>query len=129
MTPAVFLAMMMAAFASALIALPRLVAPADFALLFVFGALNLGLGMSLFVTGVRLVPATLAALVGTIEPVLGPIWTWLVHGEVPSARTVLGGSFVFGALLFHLGVEWRHQARSASNSATKIVEQATNASD
>ncbi len=42
-----------------------LVDPVDFALLFVFGALNLGFGLSLLVTGARL-----AALVGTIEPVL-----------------------------------------------------------
>ncbi len=122
MTPAVFLAMTIAACASALITSPRLVEPADLALLFVFGALNLGLGLSLFVTGVRLIPAALAALVGTIEPALGPVWVWIVHGEIPSARTLLGGSLVFLALLVHLAVEWRRQSRPEPSLAAPIED-------
>ena len=121
MTPAVFLAMVVSACVATLITPPQLVAPADFALLFVFGALNLGLGLSLFVTGVRLIPAALAALVGTIEPVLGPIWVWLVHGEIPSTRTLLGGSVVFLALLVHLVFEWlRQRHRVTSQRATTV---------
>ena len=112
MTPAVFLAMVISACAAAVVTAPRLVAPLDFALLFIFGALNLGLGLSLFVTGVRLVPAALAALVGTLEPVLGPLWVWLVHGEIPGNRTLLGGSLVFLALVAHLAVEWRRKQLS-----------------
>ncbi len=111
MTPAVFLAMTLASCASALITPPMLVDPVDFALLFVFGALNLGFGLSLFVTGARLIPAAIAALVGTIEPVLGPAWVWIVHGEVSSARTLLGGSLVFLALVVHLAAEWRRHQR------------------
>lgn len=109
MTPAVFLAMAISAALAAMISPPKLVAAPDFALLFVFGALNLGLGLSLFVTGVRLIPAALAALVGTLEPALGPIWVWLVHGEIPGARTILGGTVVFAALVVHLIFEWRSQ--------------------
>ena len=115
MTPAVFLAMTIATCISATITTPHLVAPVDIALLFVFGALNLGFGLSLFVTGVRLIPAALAALVGTIEPVLGPVWVWLVHGEVPSARTLIGGSLVFLALLVHLAIESVRQKRRESS--------------
>ncbi len=118
MTPAVFLAMTIASCVPGLITSPRLVEPADFALLFVFGALNLGFGLSLFVTGVRLIPAALAALVGTIEPALGPVWVWMVHGEISSTRTLLGGSLVFLALLVHLAVGWlRLQHDEASPTA------------
>ena len=78
------------------------VGPADAAWLFVFGALNLALGMMCFVTGVRLLPAAIAALIGTAEPVLGPVWVWLVHGEVPASRTLFGGVIVITALLAHL---------------------------
>jgi len=85
------------------------VGPADAALLFVFGALNLALGMMLFVTGVRLVPAAAAALIGTAEPVLGPLWVWLVHDEIPSGRTLAGGAIVILALLAHLGWQMRQQ--------------------
>ena len=78
--------------------------------LFAFGVVNLGLGLALFASGVRLIPAAFAALLGTFEPILGPIWVWLVHGEVPSARTVIGGGVVFVALLVHIGLEFRRQA-------------------
>ena len=80
---------------------------ADAAWLFVFGALNLALGMMFFVTGVRLLPAALAALISTAEPVLGPLWVWLVHGEVPVVRTLLGGAMVIAALLAHLAWQLR----------------------
>lgn len=112
MTPAVFLAMLMACCVSAWITPPRLVERMDFALLFAFGALNLGLGLALFVTGARLIPAALGALVGSIEPVLGPLWVWLVHDETPGARTLIGGGLVLVALLAHLLFEWARQSRS-----------------
>ncbi len=82
----------------------------DALLLFAFGAMNLALGMVLFVRGVPLLPAALAALIGTAEPVLGPLWVWLVHGEVPSARTLIGGGVVIVALLLHLGWQFRQRA-------------------
>ncbi len=111
MMPAVFVAMVIACCVSAWQSSPRLVSGTDFALLFAFGALNLGLGLSLFVTGARLVPAALGALVGSIEPVLGPLWVWLIHGETPGVRTLLGGSLVIAALLTYLVFQWSAQAR------------------
>lgn len=74
----------------------------DMAWLVVFGAVNLGLGMAFFVTGARLIPATLTALLGTTEPVLGPIWVWLVHHETPASTTIIGGGIVFAALTAHI---------------------------
>ena len=50
----------------------------DAAMLFVFGALNLAQGMILFVTDLRLLPAAVATVIGTAEPVLGPVW-WIEH--------------------------------------------------
>jgi drug/metabolite transporter (DMT)-like permease len=84
---------------------------ADTFLLFLFGAMNLGLGLAMFVTGVRLLPSALAALIGVAEPVLGPVWVWLFHGELPGVRTLLGGLVVFVALLAHLGWQFRLQSR------------------
>lgn len=117
MTPAVFLAMIISAVIAALVSAPQIVPARELALLFLFGAVNLGVGLSLFVTGVRLIPASLAALVGTLEPALGPVWVWLAHGEIPSTRTLLGGSLVFAALLIHLLVEWLWQSRGKSARA------------
>ena len=107
MMPAVFLGTVIAAAVGGTMAGQLQVSAADAALLFVFGALNLGLGMALFVTGVRLLPAALAALIGTVEPVLGPVWVWLVHGEVPGNRTLVGGGVVILALVLHLAWQFR----------------------
>ncbi len=114
--PAVCLGTFIAALVSGSMAHSYAVSATDLGLLFLFGAANLGLGMAFFVTGVRLIPAALAALIGTAEPVLGPVWVWLVHGEVPSARTLLGGAIVFLALLAHLGWQFRTQNRPAHNA-------------
>lgn len=114
MTPAVFLGTAISACLGAALAASHAVSAADLGLLFVFGALNLGLGMALFVTGTRLIPAALAALIGTAEPVLGPLWVWLIHAEVPTPRTLIGGGIVFAALLVHLAMAWRRQPASAS---------------
>ena len=109
MTPAVCLGTAMAALAASQLASTYAVSNADLGWLFLFGAANLGLGLAIFVTGVRLVPAALAALVSTLEPVLGPIWVWLVHAEEPGGRTITGGAIVFVALLIHILNDWRLQ--------------------
>jgi len=109
MMPAVCTGTLMAAAVAATQARAFAVSPADGALLFVFGAMNLGLGLALFVRGVRRIPATLAALIGVAEPVLGPVWIWLVHGEVTGSRTLLGGGVVLTALLAHLLWQYLNQ--------------------
>ncbi len=112
MAPAVCLATTMAACFAGLLAGHYAVSAADLGWLVAFGALNLGLGLVMFTTGVRLLPAALAALVGTLEPVLGPIWVWLVHNEITSGRTLLGGAVVFTALVIHLLIDWQRQSRA-----------------
>ena len=113
MSPAVCLGTTIAAGVSGFFAGSYLVSPTDLAWLFAFGAVNLGLGLAMFVTGARLFPAALVALVSTLEPVLGPIWVWLVHHEVPSNRTLIGGAVVFAALFIHLTLDWKRQSRQA----------------
>ena len=114
MAPAVCLATTFAACFAGLLAGHYAVSAADLGWLVAFGALNLGLGLVMFTTGVRLLPAALAALVGTLEPVLGPIWVWLVHNEIPSGLTLLGGAVVFTALVIHLLIDWQRQSRAQS---------------
>lgn len=114
MTPAVCLGTTVAACASGLLAGHYVVSAVDLGWLIAFGAINLGLGLAMFTTGARLIPAALAALVGTLEPVFGPIWVWLVHNEIPSGRTLIGGAVVFAALVIHLLIDWQRQSRSQS---------------
>ncbi|OQM75258.1 DMT family transporter [Manganibacter manganicus] len=111
MTPATCLGAALAAIFAGLQATAFAVSPRDMGWLFAFGVVNLGLGLAFFATGARMIPAAVAALLGTFEPLLGPIWVWLVHGEVPSTRTIIGGAIVFAALLVHLALEFTRHPR------------------
>lgn len=110
MTPATCLGTVFAALFAASQAGGFAVSAYDMAFLFAFGAINLGLGLALFATGARLIPAAFTALLGTFEPIFGPVWVWLVHAEVPSVRTIVGGSVVVTALLLYLALEFRRRA-------------------
>jgi drug/metabolite transporter (DMT)-like permease len=43
------------------------------------------------------VPALEASLILLIEPVLNPVWAWLVHGERPGTWSLLGGALILTA--------------------------------
>jgi drug/metabolite transporter (DMT)-like permease len=120
MTPATCLGTVFAAAFALLQASTLDVSVRDMGFLFAFGVVNLGLGLAFFATGARLVPAAIAALLGTFEPLLGPIWVWLVHSEVPSTRTIVGGAVVFVALLAHIAFEIKRQARPERPGVTGI---------
>lgn len=118
MTPATCLGTAIAAAFAATQAGSLAVSTVDMGLLFTFGALNLGLGLALFTIGARLIPAAFAALIGTAETVFAPIWVALIHSEIPSTRTVVGGAVVLAALLTHIALEFRRQARPAKPGVT-----------
>jgi drug/metabolite transporter (DMT)-like permease len=118
MTPATCLGAVFAGIFAATQAETLLTSSRDMAFLFAFGAINLGLGLAFFATGARLVPAAFAALLGTFEVILGPIWVWLIHAETPSTRTIIGGAVVFAALMVHIGLEFRRQAQPARPGVT-----------
>ncbi|MBU4531580.1 MAG: DMT family transporter [Hoeflea sp.] len=113
MTPAVCLGVMIGTVVGVILSSGLIVSATDFGLLFLFGAFNLGLGMAMFATGARLIPSALAALISTMEPVLGPVWVWLIHAEVPAPRTLMGGGVVFLALIAHILWQWRLNRRTA----------------
>ncbi|KAA3450578.1 EamA family transporter [Mesorhizobium sp. SARCC-RB16n] len=120
MTPATCLGTTLAAGFAASQASTFMVSAGDMGFLFVFGVVNLGLGLAFFATGARLIPAAIAALLGTFEPILGPIWVWLIHSEVPSGRTIIGGAVVVTALLVHIGLEFKRQARPQRAGVTGV---------
>lgn len=112
MTPAACFGSLMAAGIAASQAGGFMVDGRDFILLFIFGALNLGLGMALFVTGARMIPAALAALLGTAETMLGPVWVAMLHDEIPDIRTMIGGGVILAALVVYLTFEMRRHNRA-----------------
>lgn len=74
------------------------VSPRSAALLFLLGAVQVAGAYALFVRGIRHVPATQASLVGMLEPVMNPVWVFLVLGETPRRTAIAGGCVVLGAI-------------------------------
>lgn len=85
------------------------VTPGELVILAGFGMLNLGLGMAFFVTGARMIPAAFAALLGTAETMLSPVWVAIFHNEIPGIETIIGGTILLVALLGYLYSALRNQ--------------------
>ena len=49
----------------------------------------------------RYIPAPQVAIFFLLETVLAPVWVWLIFGEVPSDRTMLGGMIVLCTIAGH----------------------------
>ncbi len=81
----------------------------DLVLLVVFGAGQLGLGLALYAVGARHAPPADVALVSLLEPVLGPVWVWLVIGERPTGATLVGGLLVLSAMAWHTALDLRRR--------------------
>lgn len=75
--------------------------PADWGLLVFLGVCQIGLAYACLTAGVRSVPALEATLLLLLEPVLNPLWTWLVHGERPGGLAVAGAAVILAATVFH----------------------------
>jgi drug/metabolite transporter (DMT)-like permease len=54
----------------------------------------------LMITALRHIPAPRAAIVGTLEPVLGAGFEWLIHGRPLAAVQIAGGAVVLVAVLW-----------------------------
>lgn len=73
--------------------------PADVAIVCGLGVFQIGLAYVWLNYGLRHVGALEASLLLLAEPVLNPLWAWLVHGERPSAWSLVGGAVIVAATL------------------------------
>lgn len=70
---------------------------ADLAILLLLGVFQIGLAYVCLSSGISGVPALEASLLLLLEPVLNPVWAWLVHGEMPTGWALLGGAIIMAA--------------------------------
>ncbi len=75
--------------------------PVDLGILAYLGVFQLGLAYLCFSRGVTRTPAIEASLLVLIEPVLNPIWTFIVAGERMGPWSIAGGAVVL------LATAWR----------------------
>lgn len=83
--------------------------PGQWVVLFLYGALQMGIPYWLMAHGLRSVSPQEAGTITLLEPLLNPLWAYLVcpETEVPSLPTWIGGACILGALA------WRYWPRSA----------------
>lgn len=62
------------------------------------GVLQLGVAYLLYSKAVAHVSALEIILIPVIEPLLNPLWAWLVFSEAPGAWSLAGGAIVLGAV-------------------------------
>jgi len=95
-------------------ALPRM-SSHDVLSVIYLGVVQIGLAYTLFTVAMaRGVRSLDAGIIGYIEPVLNPIWVYLILGERPTQWALLGGVIIVTAVVCHTLVEARRgQALSA----------------
>ncbi len=84
--------------------------PVDWLVLAYLGIAQVGVAYVLLTRSLRQVRALEAALLLLLEPVLNPVWAWILQGETPGAWTLAGGGLILAATVAH--------SVSASNDAT-----------
>jgi drug/metabolite transporter (DMT)-like permease len=71
----------------------------DLAILLLMGCVQLGAGCLLMTAASRELSATELGLLALLEPILGPVWVWVLMGEHPSALTLAGAAVVLTAVV------------------------------
>ena len=78
---------------------------AEWATLVYLGAFQIGLAYVCLASAIRKLPALEISLLLLVEPVLNPIWTWIVRGEDPGMWTILGGFVIVTATAIKVVVD------------------------
>jgi drug/metabolite transporter (DMT)-like permease len=87
--------------------------PSGVAVILYLGIFQIGLAYWCLTRAVRHVTAFEATTMLLLEPVLNPVWAWLIHGERPGAWPLAGGAVILSATLMNT---WR-QSRPARNAS------------
>jgi drug/metabolite transporter (DMT)-like permease len=74
--------------------------PSAWAALVFLGVVQIGCAYALFVRGLMRVSATEASIVALIEPILNPVWVFLLLGERPAPLALVGAAIVIAAILW-----------------------------
>jgi drug/metabolite transporter, DME family len=71
--------------------------PSDWWIVVYLGVFQLAVAYAFLLRGLESVRALEASLLLLLEPVLNPIWAWVVHGERPGPWSLSGGGIILAA--------------------------------
>jgi drug/metabolite transporter, DME family len=72
----------------------------DWAIMGYLGIFQIGLAYVFVTTAIQRIPALEASVILLLEPVLNPVWAWVVQRETPGAWALLGGAIILGATTY-----------------------------
>ena len=79
------------------------------------GIIQLGVAYTFFTLGMaRGVRSLDAGIICYVEPVLNPVWVFLILGEQPSKWALLGGSIIIVAVIVHMILDARGKRRAST---------------
>ena len=76
----------------------------DWGLLILLGVVFTAFSHTLFINGLKEVPARTASIIATLEPVYGVIAAAILLGEAPGLRVLAGGALIISAMIY---ASWR----------------------
>jgi drug/metabolite transporter (DMT)-like permease len=98
MLPQVLVAGVVSLIVAALFVPSFAASPHDLVLLAVMGCVQLGTGCLLATVASRSLTASELSLLALLEPILGPLWVWVLMREHPGEATLVGGGIVLLAV-------------------------------
>jgi DME family drug/metabolite transporter len=72
----------------------------DWAIMGYLGIFQIGLAYVFVTRAIQRIPALEASVILLLEPVLNPVWAWVVQRETPGAWALLGGAIILGATTY-----------------------------
>jgi len=72
--------------------------PSSLGIIAYLGIFQIGLSFVLYSIAIKQVQALESSLILALEPILNPLWVFLVIGETPGKLALIGGMFVIGAV-------------------------------
>ena len=69
----------------------------DWAVIAYLGVFQIALAYVFVTAAIRVLPALESSVFLLIEPVLNPLWAWVIQRETPGAWALLGGAIILGA--------------------------------
>jgi drug/metabolite transporter (DMT)-like permease len=111
MLPMVMIAGLWTLLPAWLLAGPFAATTRDLVVLLFMGCVQLGTGCLLATAASRSLSATELGLLALLEPILGPLWVWVLMGEHPGRNALLGGALVLCAVIANEVIAaWRGRA-------------------
>lgn len=99
LAPAVLIGALISCAVTLPLSMPFSATEKDVLLLAILGIFQLGIPCVMMVRASAHLSAPEVALLGLLEVLMGPLWSWLGAGEVPPGTTLVGGAIVLAALV------------------------------